>query len=672
MIDTEERTEPDDEEDLLSLKATPGAPGLTLPEQPDLIDEGDLRNAMAQFNPLAMRDIATIEKGVEHFFLFNGSHRALIRVDQLQFLRSADARFLAERRVAAEFEYLDYNVQTRRLTRTPVLIRPASLKADQVAKVIRGCIHGSLCAVLEWIADRDDDLYAMEEKGELARHIGSQLHPDGNEESGLVAQLSRLSFLSFESILDGTGARTELCAPLLSGLRGPVADLITELSDRSAFSPKCRLALDRRAGQPPLLSILPDWSLVRPAALSLVEMKEGNLREIRSELEWIHLLFVQLARKILLEALPADEAGWIERRGISQDERYLKTIRSHPSIEARFAAASSNFPFADAFEGIIREQRKLGKIRVNGLVEILLQEALSRMNMRFEPVLFSKDNFTVNKSITRMYSNEDDLYEAVIERLMAHPEVLKTPERRSDLSAGLYILYRANLPRAFISARNRRSFLHVMARESGHPGGIYDFARIATDNPTLQKEQLELSRAIKEWENTLEAEKRKKEKKARGGFFQRILDFFLALFGQEKRKERRAEDFSEVGALTGRRGVIVGPRQKVRKIPPRVEETIQAVEETHKGFIWLDEVLKHLPDPKLSSDALGDLLFYDQEGRYTEIRALQNQRRVFIARENESSREWLTSTLDYLENLSRPGPEIPDLRSALQKRLESL
>jgi len=672
MMNTEDRPDPEEEEDLLAVRSQATAePPPPVQDLPDLIDEADLKNAMAQFNPLAMRDIATIEKGVEHFFLFNGSHRALIRIDQLQFLKSSDARHLAEKRVAAEFEYLDYNAETKRLSRIGVIIRPASLKAEQVAKVIRGCIHGSICAVLEWIADRDDDLYALEEKGELSRYIGAQLQMGEKEGNGLRTQLARLPVLAFEGILEGTGARAELYGPILSLLRGPAADLVTELSDKSAFSQKCRQALDRRSGQPVLLPILPDWSLIRPSALTLVEMKEGNLREIRSELEWIHLLFVQLARKILLEALPADEAGWIEPKGTAQDERYLKAIRSHPSIEAKFSA-TIEFPFADAFEGIIREQKKLGRIRVSGLVEILLQEALSRMNMRFEPVLFSKENFTVNKAITRMYSNEDDLYEAVIERLMAHPDVLKVPERRSDLSAGIYILYRSNLPRAFISARNRRSFLHLMARESGHPGGIYDFAAMQTDNPGLQKEQIELLRAIKEWESALEAEKRKKEKKARGGLFARILEFFLSLFGQGAPKERRSEDTSEVGPLTGRRGVIVGPRQKVRKIPPRVEEVVESVEQGHKGLIWLDEVLRHLRDPKLSLDSLGDLLYYDQEGRYTEIRALQNQRRVFIHKDKESSREWLESTLDYLDNLSRPGPEIPDLRIALTKRLEGL
>ena len=54
---------------------------------------------------------------------------------------------------------------------------------------------------------------------------------------------------------------------------------------------------------------------------------------------------------------------------------------------------------------------------------------------------------------------------------------------------------------------------------------------------------------------------------------------------------------------------------------------------------------------KFNPDQVGDMLFYDKFDRYLEVRPLTNIRRVYIARESEDDPAWVSSTIDYLENV---------------------
>ena len=60
------------------------------PVIPDLLADAELKGIMAQFNPMASKDITLIEKGVENFFLFHQAHYALMREDQLVHIGAAE------------------------------------------------------------------------------------------------------------------------------------------------------------------------------------------------------------------------------------------------------------------------------------------------------------------------------------------------------------------------------------------------------------------------------------------------------------------------------------------------------------------------------------------------------------------------------------------------------
>ncbi len=663
-------------------------PAAEAPED-DLVPEVDLRSLLAHLNPLAIRDIGTIEKGVEHFFLFHQAHLALTRPDQLKFLTPDDLDSLEERNAVRRFSYLRYLDAPGTISLVSVLIRPASLKGEQVAKVRQGCIRGSVASLLEYVARRDERVADLEVKGELSRWVsdrlpkvsadGQALNPDSRAD--LNRLIENLNALSFENLLEREASPPpEIAIPILRLLCLRPDELKQELALLPELPPLATRAVESRGGRPVLLRLTPDFHVLQPPALQLVQASESGHRNLTSELEWILVLFVQIARRLLLAILPEEESAWIQKSGTSQAARYLEELRRHPSLaSAEWSAVPS---FLNAYEALLRHVQNLEQLRREFFLGSVVEEMRRQLNMQFEPVLVTAETLQLPEGVAERFERSE-LFEVVCARVRETGDVLTMEERRREEGQasegrGVYMLFLANLPQAFIRNRKRRSFLHLFARENGRPEGIYSFLREVSDETSTRElvdEQIALSRAIREWEAEQEKARLKRELAAMG-FFARLWRFFLGLFGIHS--ERRAEA-PGVKARTvrqakgaGASGVLVGPREKRLRIPERVQKAIEFVDRKNRGLIWLDEVESALSSTRYTTDGLGDLLFYDAQGRYEEIRALVQEKRVFIHRNNLNDLNWIEATLDYLENVANPGTHHGLLARHLQTRAEEL
>ena len=658
--------------------------------EPDLVPEPELRGLLAHLNPLAIRDITTIEKGVEHFFLFHQAHLALTRPDQLKFLTHSDLESMDERDALRRFGYIRFMEAAQALAYVPILIRPASLKGEQVGKVRAGCVRGSVAAVLEYVFKRDGQLASLEKENALSRWVsekiqetavdGTSLNPDSRQD--LNRLIENLSALSFEQLLEKeVGPPSELAVSVVRLLSMRPDALLQELALLPEMPESARAAVENRGGLPVLLRLTPDFHIVQPPAVQLVQQSDNDSQNLTSEIEWILVLFVQLGRRVLTNLLPEEETEWIQKAGTAQAARYLEEMRKHPSL------ASSEWPaippFLDAYESLLKHVRNLEQVRREFVIGGVVEDVRRQLNMQFEPVLFTPQSLTIPTNVAEKFDAEQ-LFTVVCARVREPGDVMLLEERRqtegrSDEKRGVYMLHAANLPQGFIRNRKRRSFLHLYARENGRSDGIYSFLREVSDTNTpreLVDEQIALSRAIREWEGEQEKARLKKELAAMG-FFHRLWRFVLGLFGMQR--ARRSTDTTDAKsrarvrpAKSGATGVLVGPREKRAAIPERVQKAIDYVDRKNRGIIWLDEVETALASTRYTSDGLGDLLFYDALGRYEEIRALVQEKRVFIARSRLNELTWIEATLDYLENVSAPGPHHGLLARYLETRAEEL
>ncbi|MBI41623.1 MAG: hypothetical protein CMF59_18680 [Leptospiraceae bacterium] len=662
------------------------AAGENSPSQsPDLISSTDLKSLLLSFSPGAEREITQVEKGVQNFFMFHQSPRALVKIQELKVLSETDLKNLEAREVLRIGHYLEYSDEEQKLILQKVAIRPASLKGDQVDKILRACVRTGLSSVMRYIRHRDFRLLDQERTGQLGPMLREHLllNPESlQDRTAFVQQLGRLESVSFEGLLESeTDAPRSYVDEIVRQLARPQEELRVELElEKEKFQESFDL-LDQRPERPVLYSLRRDFHLVYPPGMSMVDFEEDTFSERITEVEWIHRIFVETAGRIIHFLMPDIE---VEKGDMGAG--YHTELSRHPSFTAG-ESWPGGLEFLESLGRLIQLVQGLRNVRAEVLLGFVYQQTLKMLNMKFEPIHFDQESFQPPEKVAQKFSDKKKIYDAVMARFRKDPEVLVSLDRRSD-PPGAFLIFRSNLARAFIRNKDRRSFLHLMAKEGGMGSGIYD-TLIDINMPGLDtevlSEQRELTEAIKKWEDELEKERKKRERKGRG-LLARFLDWLLSLFGMDAGPEKKpdnghsptieelaesAESESE-NKKKKKQTQRSGPKARTHLVPPNVSKAAAYVERANHGLIWLDEVVKALNSVKFDMNNTGDLLYYDQQDRFDEIRPLMKHRRLFIRKENLDNLDWLSNTAAWLENLTNAKEEHNILAQHLRHRVEDL
>ncbi|EMO33747.1 hypothetical protein LEP1GSC175_2814 [Leptospira santarosai str. HAI821] len=678
---------------------TPETFPLSSEDTQDMIGDQELKVLMLQFNPGAFKDIDLIEKGVENFFLFNQSPFALTKVEQLQHLKLHDLKFLEERKGVQSYQFLQFQKEIRELQIANVIIRPASLKADQIVKVKRGCLLQSVAAVLEMLYARDQFILNTSKNTEIEDWVhqnylnvddkGMQINL--SDSKFLEKSMQNLESLSLEFLLSRLQVRGDLFSNIFQVLNQKPGEILNQLSIIKV-EPEVLQAIEKRGSRAPLLQLHSRFHLFQPSLDELLSFrhvsKEKGEQAKFTELEIIFDLFTVIARKILLQILPGEESSWIELTGNAQAERYLEELKKHPAFTSGKSWMGGG-DFIKSYEVLLQTVRTLEHLKKESLINLITVENLFRFKESKEPVHFDLSNFEVDDTaIKSVGMSRAELFREVLERIRVREDFLKK-ERKSGSgeTIGLTILAKAMILRAFIEVRPRRTSIHNLIRQNGYPRGIYEFLKEVSDvkdGQTAVDEQIRLSKAIAEWEEDAEKERIRSERASKS-ILERIIEFILSLFGIKisprettnkgpiKRDSKNTETTDHTSSESSKPkkkkslGVIVGPKEKEMIIPARVQKAIDYVDRKNNGLIWLDEIVVAVSSPEFGKDKVADLIYYDQKRRYLEIRAMNQVRHVFIRRELESDPTWIQTTLDYLDNVSAKKPEFSALADTLRR-----
>ncbi len=644
-----------------------------LPAEQSLADYSVVRNLLSQFPPQVSNDILAVEKGMENFMLFNESHMALFEQDNLEHIPVEAIEPLSNRKVFSRFQFFTIN-EMGDLTIKNILIRPASLRGDLISRAKNACIRGSAIALIKYIIHRNAFFRDLDLQGKLKDVITSRLKnsPDLNPGDSLDQHLSmeNLHNLSFDFLLEMEHRpNLQLLQSVLHYLSCDAALILEDLKSNSDLVDDIAGFLRAQKENPVLLRLAPDFHIPLPALEGLIEATNTDSREVRSEMEWVYLIFVKTARKIILTQFPEDKTQWIEKEGTSQDKKYLDELIRYP-----FLVKNEDGPdfFIEAFERLIQEVRIYSSIRSRLVLELIVSETLKALNGLFEPYHFDTNSLKIPDSLQKRFRSKTDLYPKILKRIKENPEVLISEKKSQENSDSAYLLYTYNLPRAFIRNKNIRSMLHSMAKKSGYDNGVYNFlvkVSESTHPASIINEQLDFAKAIREWEEDIEKQNEKKRKKQ-----QSILDRLVNVIAniieslfkvqqpgkpQKTKKGTPEKEETTTDEFEGprRTGVIIGPKEKRAPLPTKVLKAADYVERNNHGLIWLDRVVNTLASVKYNENIVGDYLFYDKQARYVEIKSMVNVRRVYVRLENHDNETWRKSLIEYLENVSSPGPE---------------
>ncbi|MCE9501746.1 MAG: hypothetical protein K8R21_14785 [Leptospira sp.] len=666
---------------------------------PDFISEIELKTLMLQYTPQTMKDINSIEKGVESFFLFDQAPYALAKIEQISSLKEKDIQFMVEKRVIASCKYIEFSEEEKQLHIKTALIRPVSLQFVQAQKVKRACLRESIISILKFVHHRDKMIQTLQKNSTLSDFVNNtykRTDEGGNllgfkDHNSLLKRMKNLETLSFEYFLERQMHPDEsLLTTVISRLSQGRSKLLEDLSETLTLPEEALNALEERGNGSILLSLTPALHIISPAVSGLMEYENDQIKVFRTEVECILPIFSELGKNILISILPEEDSPWSKAGAVVNDEQILEELRKHPSF-----AYGDQWPggadFIEGYSTLLTTSNTLFAARRENALDILMMENLKVINMKFDAFHLTDENFQVIDSILADYNNDrTELFGILKERILGNPVVLAVKERRAEnLSSGIYILYKENLARAFIQNKKRRSFLHLMAKDNNFARGIYDFLIDVSGEgipKAMIEEQIQLSKSISEWEKELEEEKRKKEE-AKKPFLQKILEFILKLFGFHSEKRREEDSAREQGFNFSEKqksdpdlkknqvavkapSAASPPRERQILISSRVQKAIDYVDRKNKGLIWLDELMHALGSPNFTYESVSDMLFYDQKRRYSEVRVLNEVRHVFINKEMEAKKEWLKSTIIFLE--SNPSKhEYQLLASHLKNKLQS-
>ncbi|PJZ69965.1 hypothetical protein CH373_13020 [Leptospira perolatii] len=677
--------------------------GVVPADRVDLIPEEELRNLLLQTNPKALRDLDLIEKGAENFFLFNYSPFALIKTEQLQFLKQTDLKYFEEKNGFINYQYLYHTEETVELGIANVVIRPASRRADQIQKIKSACIAQSVAAFLQYLNRRDQTLNDRRSTGELRDWVLKQylnFDEKGNpldimDSKTLPQSLRNLRTISVESfLLRNFKLSEEALASIISILTKRPTEIL-DFMGQIKSDPEVILALEKRGGRPPLLRLNPDSHLVQPSLDELVgdlsNEKDLASDESLTEFEIIAELYTNIARRTLQVLLPSEQASWIQPLGMDQGSEYLEELTRHPAFTSSKTWEGADY-FLQAYEVLINSMKSLSNLRRESIANIATNQVILKIRESKEPLVIEPSSIKLKDGILQKAGlPKSELFEQILEKVRARTDFLKR-EKTTGNSPGLVVLAVENVVPAFINEKERRTSIHNLIRKNGQPKGIYAFLREVVegvDPEGIIAEQIRLSKVISEWEKEVERLRLKAEQDSKS-FVVKLIEWILSLFGikisagqkkdfepvEESSSQRTSSKETQVSAPKESTeapkkkkslGVLLGPKEKQMLIPAKIQKAIDYVDRRNNGLIWVDEVVNATSSPEFGKDKVGDLMYYDQKRRYIEIRSMNSVRHVFIRKELESDTAWLESTLEYLENVTAKKPEFAALAETLRK-----
>lgn len=606
------------------------------------LSSAELQAALVGMNPSAMKDIVQIEDGTTAALQITHSIRSLKSADQL-FGTKQEIQTLINRSIVSEYKWLDYQPELGGLKTRVSLFRPPSLKVIDAEKIEQECDDLTALCLVSYLAHI--------EISNLKEIKSLQAFQNLSERHQIVEAFGRLESNSIEALLESYDLPNQTIQRIIQKLSRPSSDLLLSIQSSREIPAGVIQAVQDRIQYSLLYMLTNQQHILFPNPMLLVQLNndqsiEDDLIEHESEAEWLYQAYLQTAEALALLTEPdVDISDYNQLQIFFNQHSSLQSIEAWPGIDS----------FHQSFRKLHDLVDLIMKIRLEIAIDLSYKEMTRPLNMQLQPLALTASSISPPASLLRRIPNIEQIFKLFVNRAMQDPEILVHQSSRGDY----FFLFRSNLVQAFIDYKNQRNLLHLMAKQNGIEEGIYDFVKQnANLSESAKRLQEELLIAIRRWEEDRRKELLKKER-AKQGIIQRIINWFFSLFGLGIQTKTDLSNIDQTlseaptGTIRPKRLRPAAPMNHRRLIPKQVERAIEYIERKYDGLIWLDDLVDSLASPNLNSDAVGDILYYDREQRFKEIRSIAKIKRVFIRMENLEDSNWLNQTIERLE--STPG-----------------
>jgi hypothetical protein len=594
----------------------------------------ELQAALSGMSPSAAKDVGLIEQGTTAALTITRSIRSLKGPEQL-ISSPQELQLLVDRHIVSEYCWLDYQVDSGRLFTRKVFIRPVSLRTSDADRIMQDCDEMTALSLASYLHHREKVEFLAETPASAFRGI--------LDRHRLIEVLGILESHTLESLLESYDLPGRTIMKVMQILNRPCSELRLHFQSSREIPPGVMDAIQNRGEHGFLYALTSERHILFPDPTLLIQPGDGNPVERFTHAEWLYEAHLETARSLALQVeSSADSFDYETLLAVFDQHASLKSEEAWPGIQS----------FHEALRRLHDLMQVLSQIRLEAALDFAYLDMLSVLNMQFRPVSITAEMLNPSPYLLKRLPDRGRLFKQFLERARKDPEVLVYQGSRGEY----FFLFRANLIEAFIEHRNQRTLLHLMAKQNGIPGGIYDFvAPVQGLSEAARRLQEELLLAIRRWEEDRKREILKREK-SKKSLFQRIFNWLLTILGlipQSSGNESSAPVEVAQRPAAPRRRRPSAPVERRKALSARVEQAVSYVERKFDGLIWVDDVVAALASPNLNADAVSDMLFYDKEQRFKEIRPLSKIRRLFIRMELLENPDWVKKTIHTLETTSR-------------------
>ncbi|MCS7205377.1 MAG: hypothetical protein NZ853_06750 [Leptospiraceae bacterium] len=639
----------------------------------DFVSSTELSAAIIGLNPSVEREIKFIEQATYAALNITGNPLSLRLLNQATNFDSNVLRILTQRKVLISYEFFDY--ENSKLQKKIGLIRPPTLKQDDVEKIKKICNEYSLISLIKFLID--DEVKGYETFFEIYRNLLKLLNQiEIPTRSQLLDLIQNFYELSFNAFIKKLNLHIELYQYFIQFLTMTSIDIHNYFATSKFLTEDIKIYLFQRGNHPLLVSIDEEFHLFYPTISSLTYVADQHYFFKKSNIESTFEVGMEILKKII------SYFDFIKPTEIKTYDTIFDFFIQHSSLQNE-----------DSWPGLKRMVSILSKL--TGIVESILNqkksyfmdlftnEFLKKFNMNFEPYYVSENMMEVPVELENLLDElkitKKELFENLILNLNKNPELIIYQSKQSNPERGYYVIYKYNIPRAFIRNKDKRSFIHIMLKGSNYSNGIYDFVIPESSIPApLKEDQQLLRKAIKEWEKEIQKKNKKSLVSLIIDFFFLLWEFFQKLgsssvkqatveninknkqenfnvktFNNKPNENKIVEETNEQKKekkLKLKRPYI--PKEKLKTIPDRIERAIEYIERQYQDLIWIDELAFAL-NYKDDIEKLSSLLYYDKLQRFEEIKSLKDIKPLYIRRENLMNEKWIEKTINYLKQSSK-------------------
>ncbi len=342
-------------------------------KQTDLLSNFELPAALIGLNPSVEKDIKLIEQATSAFFVTYSVFN-LQTLESLEHIDNNIMNLLEKRNAIISYQYFQYESSRHFLKKNIVLIRPVSLKMDDVERVKKVCNDFSLISLLQYLRFKEQKYF--ENSSLMANQIVENiLTQNKNLRNAILDMILKFESYSLESVLSMFDVPEKIQNYMIQFLYKHPKEILDYLISYKELDNDTKKYLSNR-NESILFELNTDFHILYPDKKFLIQFSNDEYKMIVSEPESL----LNVAKTILLKLISYIEVKEEKEIENQNFEQIYQVLSRHPSLHSQESWPGLS-RFLESTNLLIQLCNQLNLHRKEELINYFYYQILEKINI---------------------------------------------------------------------------------------------------------------------------------------------------------------------------------------------------------------------------------------------------------------------------------------------------